>query len=327
LNGAPPTPFFLSMKLGYDRSLYLMAFDHRSSFSKGLFGATEPLSADVERKVSDTKQVIFEGFERARAAGAPAEVAGVLVDERFGAAVARQARAAGALLAMPVERSGQVEFQFEYGEDFGQHIEAFDPDFSKVLVRYNPEGDRDLNRRQTAKLARLSDWLHARDRKFLFELLVPPTPAQRERCGGSQDAFDRGLRAGLIVGALRELQAGGVEADIWKVEGLETSADCARVVRQARSGAGRGGVLCILLGRGASIDRVFAWLAAAAPVPGFGGFAVGRTVWQEALKGYVTGKRSREETGGAIAARYLRLLHAYTEHADRGRAEMSVSPP
>jgi 5-dehydro-2-deoxygluconokinase len=304
-------------ELGYDQSLYLLAFDHRSSFSKGLFGAREPLSPEILGKVRDTKDLIFEAFEQAITRGAPRELAGVLVDEQFGSAVARKAKSGGFLLAMPVEKSGQAEFQLEYGEEFGRHIETFNPDFSKVLVRYNPEGDGQLNRRQTAKLARLSDWLHARKRKFLFELLVPATPAQLERCGGPEQ-YDRELRAGLVVTTLRELQQGGVEPDIWKVEGLETSADCARVVEQARSGAGRAGVVCIILGRGASVERVLGWLAAAAPVPGFAGFAVGRTEWEEALKGYVAGKRSREETAGEIAGRYWRTIRAYLEKAGRG---------
>jgi myo-inositol catabolism protein IolC len=306
------------MKLGYDRPLYLVAFDHRSSFSKGLFGATEPLSSEIRDKVGDTKGVIFEAFQQAIARGAPRTVAGILVDEHFGAAVARKAKAGGFLLAMPVEKSGQAEFQFEYGEEFGQHIERFDPDFSKVLVRYNPEGDRELNRRQTEKLARLADWLHARDRKFLFELLVPATKAQLERCG-SQERFDRELRGGLVVQVLRELQAGGVEPDIWKIEGLESAADCARVVEQARSG-GRDEVISIVLGRGASLERVFQWLAIAAPVPGFDGFAIGRTLWKDALERYVAGKQSREETRDEIADRYMRTISAYTADVERSGA-------
>jgi 5-dehydro-2-deoxygluconokinase len=314
------------MKLGYNRPLYLLAFDHRSSFSKGLFGATEPLSPEIQGKVRDAKDLVFEAFQQAITRGAPRELAGVLVDEQFGSAIARKAKPAGIPLAMPVERSGQAEFQFEYGEEFGRHIEAFDPDFSKVLVRYNPEGDRELNRRQTEKLARLSDRLHARQRKFLFELLVPATPAQLARSGG-QKRYDRELRASLVVEVLRELQRGGVEPDIWKIEGLETSADCARVVEQARSGAGRGEVVCIVLGRGANLERVLEWLAVAAPVPGFVGLAVGRTVWQEALKGFVAGARSREETRSEIADRYLRLIHAYVESTGRGPPGTSIGAP
>jgi myo-inositol catabolism protein IolC len=313
------------MRLGHIKSLYLLAFDHRSSFSKGLFGAKEPLSPEVRAKVSDIKELIFEAFEQAIARGAPRELAGALVDEQFGSAVARKVKSAGALLAMPVERSGQAEFQLEYGEEFGRHIEAFDPDLAKVLVRYNPEGDRELNRRQTGRLRRLSDWLHARQRSFLFELLVPATLVQLARPGG-QERYDRELRASIVVETLRELQQGGVEPDIWKVEGLETSADCARVVEQARTGPDRGHVVCIVLGRGADLERVLRWLAVAAPVPGFVGFAVGRTVWQAALKGYVAGRRSREDTAREIADRYLRLIRAFIEQKERSHGGRSVTP-
>ena len=293
------------MQLGYDRPLYVMAFDQRSSLSKALFGASEPLPPEIVARLRDTKQLIFEAFRQAVELGAPRDLSGVLVDERFGARVARAAKQAGLLLAMPVEKSGQAEFELEYGDDFGQHIERFDPRFSKVLVRYDAAGDRALNRRQTEKLARLSEWLHARDRKLLFELVVPGQQPER--------------RAELEIGAIRELQEGGVEPDIWKVEGLDTSADCARVVAQARSGADRAQVVCIVLGHGAPIERVLQWLAAAAPVPGFVGFAVGRTEWLEALEGYVAGTRSREDTRHEIAGRYLRLLGAYVEYAGRGR--------
>jgi 5-dehydro-2-deoxygluconokinase len=302
------------MALGYRKPLDIVAFDHRSSFAKGLFGASEPVPPEIRARVSDTKEVIFESFLEAITRGAPRRRAGVLTDEQFGADVARKAKADGFLLAMPVERSGLPEFEFEYGADFAEHIEAFDPDFSKVLVRYNAEGDRALNQRQTAKLAALSRWLRQHERKFLFELLVPATPAQLGRCGG-QAGYDRALRPALVVQAIAELQAGGVEPDIWKIEGLESATDCERVVAQARRGAGRQDVSCIVLGRGASFERVLRWLAIAAPVPGFIGFAVGRTLWQDALKKYVAGLLSRVETRGEIADRYLQMMHAYAADA------------
>jgi myo-inositol catabolism protein IolC len=302
------------MTLGYGQPLDIVAFDHRSSFSKGLFGASAPLSSELRARISDTKQVIFESFVEAIGRGAPRPRAGVLVDEQFGADVARKAKAGGFLLAMPVERSGLPEFEFEYGEDFGRHIDEFDPDFSKVLVRYNAEGDNALNQRQTERLAKLSRWLRERERKFLFELLVPATPAQLQRSGG-RATYDRELRPALVVRAIQELQRGGVEPDIWKIEGLDSAADCARVVVEARRGRDRQEVACIVLGSGASLERVLEWLAIAAPVPGFIGFAVGRTLWEDALKHYVAGTRSRFETRAAIADRYLQLIHAYAEDA------------
>ncbi len=306
------------MNLGYAKPLFLVAFDQRASFSRGLFGASEPLPPGVVAGIKDAKELIFEAFERSLALGASRTSCGILVDEQFGTSVAHRAKARDLLLAMPVEKSGQREFQLEYGDDFVRHIDAFDPDFCKVLVRYNPEDDDALNRRQTVKLAQLSSFLHAHDRKFLFELLVPATPEQLARCGG-QERYDRELRGRLVVEVLRELQAGGVEPDIWKIEGLETQADCEHVVAQARGGVGRSEVVCIILGRGASLERVLGWLANAAPVPGFVGFAIGRTLWRDALALYLAGQATREETREVIAKRYLRAMAAYVEGATRGR--------
>src|SRR5262249_34604128 len=168
------------MTLGYDRDLYLLAFDHRGSFQKQLLGITGVPTPEQTARISDTKALIFEGFVEAHAKGHLGEGAGILVDEQFGTSVAKRAKEMGIVLAMPAEASGREEFDFEYGADFGRHIEAFDPTFTKVLVRYNPDGDRAMNERQTAHLRQLAEWLHARDRKFLFELLVPATVEQLE---------------------------------------------------------------------------------------------------------------------------------------------------
>jgi myo-inositol catabolism protein IolC len=182
------------MSIGYDRNLYMLAFDHRASFQKGLFGIEGTPSSEEASRIAESKQIIFDGLRRAVEEGAPRQWAGLLVDEHFGAAVARSAKDDGLTLAMPVERSGQDEFDFEFGEEYGAHIEAFDPTFTKVLVRYNPEGADEMNQRQLARLKELSDWLHGRDRKFLFELLVPPEPAQLERVDGDKDRYDLEVR-------------------------------------------------------------------------------------------------------------------------------------
>ncbi len=178
------------MTLGYNRPLYLLAFDHRGSFERDLFDAPRPVPDEIRARIVDAKEVIYEAFVEATERGVPLDAVGILVDEQYGASVARKVISAGHVLAMPVEKSGQPEFDFEYGDDFGAHIERFDPTFAKVLVRYNPEGEAALNRSQTDRLARLSKWLHDRDRHFLFELLVPATPEQLARTGGDQRRYD-----------------------------------------------------------------------------------------------------------------------------------------
>jgi myo-inositol catabolism protein IolC len=302
------------MALGYDGKLYFLAFDHRGSFQKKMFGIHGDPTPEETETIADAKHLIFEGMEVAAAGGkVPEEQLGVLVDEQFGGTIPGEAKAAGYKLAMPVEKSGQDEFDFEYGEQFGEHIEKFDPDFSKVLVRLNPDGDAEGNREQLERLKRLADWLHAHDRKFLFELLVPATEEQLASVGGDEDRYDAELRPELMRQAIEETQDFGCEVDIWKIEGVDRQEDAEMLARQTRVGEGRENVVCVLLGRGASDEKVDQWLRAAAPVAGFVGFAIGRSIWWDALKGFLDGSLEREAAARKIADNYLRFIRVYEE--------------
>jgi myo-inositol catabolism protein IolC len=302
------------MPLGYDGRLYILAFDHRGSFQKKMFGIEGDPDEEQTRTISDAKHLIYEGMVKAvERGGADASTLGVLVDEQFGRTIIPQAKEAGLKTAMPAEKSGQNEFDFQYGDDFGAHIEEFDPDFCKVLVRYNPDDDAEMNQRQNERLKRLADWLHDHDRKFLYELLVPATDAQLESVGGDEDRYDAELRPELMRRAIEEAQEFGIEVDIWKIEGVDERSDAAMLAEQTRKGAGREGVVCVLLGRGASDEKVEQWLRAAAPVDGFIGFAIGRSIWWDALKGFLDGSIEREAAAEKIADKYLRFIRVYEE--------------
>lgn len=302
------------MGLGYTGKLFVLAFDHRGSFQKKMFGIEGDPDAEETRRIIDAKAAIFDGFTRAISEGAPQSEAGVLIDEQFGADVARKARANGLILAMPVEKSGQNEFDFQYGDDFGSHIEEFDPTFSKVLVRYNPDGDAAMNQRQTERLKRLSDWLHDHDRKFLFELLVPAETEQLESVGGDAERYDVEIRPGLMLRTITALQEAGVEPDIWKIEGIDRREDCERVAAQARSD-GRDDVGCVVLGRGANAEKVEHWLRQGAGVPGYIGFAIGRTIWWDALAAYLDGSLPREDAAAKISKNYRHNIDVYESAA------------
>jgi myo-inositol catabolism protein IolC len=298
------------MTVGYDKPLYILPFDHRGTFQKNLFGWKGTLTPEQTAEIAAAKAVIYDALKAAVAGGVPKEKAGILVDEQFGAAILRDAHRNGYVTACPAEKSGQDEFDFEYGEDFGKHIEAFDPTFCKVLVRYNPEADREMNRRQAARLKRLSDYLHGHNRLYMFELLVPPEKAQLDRVGGDKKAYDLQLRPELMCRAINELQDVGVEADVWKIEGLDRKEDCARVVVAARRG-GRERVSCIVLGRGEDDAKVRQWLTTAASVPGFIGFAVGRTTFWNPLIDYRAKKIGCDEAVRRICASYREWVNLF----------------
>jgi 5-dehydro-2-deoxygluconokinase len=301
--------------IGFDKPLYILPFDHRGSFQTKMFGWTGALSPDQTAQIAATKQVIYDAFKAALKSGVPAERAGILVDEQFGAAILRDANRHGYMTACSAEKSGQDEFDFEYADNFAEHIEQFQPTFCKVLVRFNPEGQTALNARQAARLKTLSDYLHDKSQaRLMFELLVPPEKGQLDRLNGDKKAYDLHLRPNLMVAAIQGLQDTGVEPDLWKLEGLDRREDCEKVVAAARRG-GRDKVGCIILGRGEDDAMVQQWLKVASTVPGFIGFAVGRTSFWEPLVNWRANKISREAAVKEIARRYCEFVDIFKEHA------------
>lgn len=307
------------MNLGYDKPLYVLPFDHRGTFKKQMFGWEGTLKPEQSAAISEVKQVIYDGFKAAIASGVQKEHAGILVDDIFGSAILRDAVANGYCTACPAEKSGLSEFQFEYGADFGKHIEEFDPTFCKVLVRYNPGSDREMNKRQASRLRELSEFLHQHNRKYMFELLVPPEPAQLDELDDDRKAYDVQLRPVLMVQAIKELQDAGVEPDVWKIEGIERREDCEKVVKAVQRD-NRKNVGCIILGRGEGDEKVREWLSTAASVPGFIGFAVGRTTFWDTLMKLKDKKISREAAVSEIANRFQQWVDIFENARQRRTA-------
>jgi myo-inositol catabolism protein IolC len=290
-----------------DSALFMLAFDHRKSI-RPLFGIVGEPDAEDRARISAAKDLVYEGLLSAAPRLPDGARPGLLVDEEFGTPVLERAQGEDVIAAVAVERSGQKEFQFEY-EDFGAHLERLRPELAKALVRYNAGGDRDLNDRQLERLRILSDYLAAGDTNLLFELLVPPTDEQLAEFGGDSSRYDADLRPALVRTAIEQIQDAGIEVAIWKIEGIEATADCESIAATCRRG-GRSAD-CLILGRGADESKVEHWLTTAAPTPGFGGFAVGRTIWWDAIAAHLSGTTDRPTTVETIATRYLHFVDVY----------------
>ena len=145
---------------------------------------------------------------------------------------------------------------------------------------------------------------------MMFELLVPPEKGQLDRLKGDRKAYDVELRPKLMVQAIEQLQYAGVEPDLWKIEGLDSREDCEKIVAAARSG-GRNKVSCIILGRGEDDKKVHEWLEIASSVPGFIGFAVGRTTFWEPVVDWRAGKLTREAAVAEVARRYQEFVRIF----------------
>jgi myo-inositol catabolism protein IolC len=286
------------------RELLILAFDHRTSFIEKMFGIKGRQPTREEREaISGYKKMIFEGFKLALKNGVPKELAGLLVDEEFGTNILREAKKGGLTFAMPVEKSGQDEFDFEHGEKYTMHVEEFDPTLVKVLVRYNPEGDAMMNKRQLVRLRSLSSYLQSIRKPFLFELIVPATEKQLSELGEAKETYDRELRPKLMVEAMRQIQDAGVEPTIWKLEGVEKASDAEAVVKAAQRDGREAAV--ITLGRGESKEKVQEWLKVGAKINGIIGFAVGRTIFWEPLAEFRAGRLSEPKAIEGIAGNYL----------------------
>jgi myo-inositol catabolism protein IolC len=290
-----------------DSALFMLAFDHRKSI-RPLFGIDGEPGAEDRARISAAKELVYEGLLSAAPRLPAGARAGLLVDEEFGTPVLERAQAEDVIAAVAVERSGQKEFQFEY-EDFGAHLEQLHPELAKALVRYNAGGDRELNDRQLERLRTLSDWLQGSDTDLLFELLVPPTEMQLAEFDGYSARYDADLRPALVRTAIEQIQDAGIEVAIWKIEGIEEAKDCESIAATCRRG-GRSAD-CLILGRGADEAKVEHWLTTAAPTPGFGGFAVGRTIWWDAIAAHLSGAADRPTTVETIATRYLHFVAVY----------------
>ena len=298
---------------GHTSDLYILAFDHRGTLTKGLLGVEgRTPSAEEANKVSEMKSIIFDGFKSSIDKGESVDNCAVLVDEQFGRDVQEEARSLGIRFAAPVEKSGQKIFDFEYGDEFGDKINEVGADYIKILVRWNPDDDEESRKIQGERIKKLSNWIVENEKSFLLEFLVPATEEQLAMVDGEQSRYDSEIRPGLAVKVVDEMREKGADPDIWKIEGLEKTEDCKKVASAIRDG-GREEVIAVVLGRGADDQKVNEWLKAGASVEGYKGFAIGRSIFWDSLKGWFTEEITREQAVDQISEKYRSFISVYKE--------------
>ncbi|PIR80422.1 MAG: DUF2090 domain-containing protein [Candidatus Levybacteria bacterium CG10_big_fil_rev_8_21_14_0_10_35_13] len=299
-------------KIGYDKPLYILPFDHRATFATNMFGlnVVEDLNEEQAKLIKEFKLLIYLGFKDAINKGVPKESGAILCEEQFGAAILDDARRSGYITILTTEKSGSSEFKFQYEKDFRWHIDKFKPTFTKVLLRYNPSDSADLKQRQKTNLKLLSDFSHENGYKFLLEVLVIPTEEQLMRAG-SREAYDENLRPILTKEIIIELQNFGIEPDIWKIEGLDKEEDYREIVNAARS-RGRIKVSLVILGRGANEEKVEQWLSLGAKVKGIVGFAVGRTAFWDSLEKYYKKEIGQQEVINSVSGSFKKYCKIFS---------------
>ena len=295
--------------------LFILPFDHRKSFLKNMFGIEnrEPSSDEIE-KAKELKEVIFMGFKWALEKNKiPKNSAAILVDDQLGEKVITEAIASGYTVCISTEKSGQEEFEFEHGTDFGKALDKYRPSFAKALVNYNPEGDKKLNTQQRQKLKKLSDFCKERGYGLIIEPLVPATDDQMRRVDGNKRRYDNELRPDLMVKMIKEMRDDGISPDTWKIEGLENP-DAYQVLVEAIGPNAN----AIILGRGADDIQTEKWLVAGAKVKGIVGFAIGRTIFWDSLVDYNKGNITKEIAAKRIGNKYKKFYDIFMK-AKEGR--------
>ncbi len=299
-------------KLGYTEKLFILPFDHRTSFATKYFNLIGPGSILESQKqiIKECRQVVYEGFLKAVALAIPKSQASFLTDEEYGDSILKKAVQDGYVVCQTTEKSGQREFQFEYGDSFGEHLNNINPLFAKALLIYNPQGDKDINKRQRASIRRLANFCHLNGYKLLVEPLVHATESQMESFGGDRKKYDIELRPQLTIEMIEEFHRDEVEVDVWKIEGMYSNNDYQLVSNKAREG-GRENVGIVILGRAESVEIVEHWLKEGSTVPGVIGFAIGRTIFYEPLFDLRDGKISRSQAVDKIANNYIHFYKIF----------------
>jgi myo-inositol catabolism protein IolC len=262
--------------LGYSKNLFILPFDHRSSFAKGLFGKTEEeITGEEKEYIKYCKKIIYFGFKDALKE-IPKEEAGILVDEEYGSEILLDAKANGFVSLLTTEKSGQKEFTMQE-VDFKEKVARFSPTFLKALVRFHPDDEIDSKERQLIELKKLNGLCLDLNVKFLIEPLIIP---KQELNDLEKENYFNNKRPFLEEELICQFHDAGVEPDVWKIEGTKNINGYQGIADVAKK-EGRDQVGIVVLGGGQDVQEVEEWIAAGAKVEGIIGFAVGRTVfWQ-----------------------------------------------
>jgi RpiB/LacA/LacB family sugar-phosphate isomerase len=283
--------------------LYILPFDHRGSFKK-IIGVQDPLTKKDVQKIKDYKQIIYSAFKKAKLSK---EDAGILVDETYGKGILLSAKKKKIITCYTLEKSGQKEFFFDR-KDYRNRLSYFKPSYAKVLLRYNPAGNKAMNKRQAKKLAELTKYLKKVNVGFLLEVLEIPTEKQLKKYK-TKTNFDHKLRAKLMVKAISELQQAGVDPEIWKLEGLYKKELMQKVADQVTSFNPQARI--VVLGRGENEKKAAHWIKEGAKVEAVIGFAVGRTVFKQPLLDYQSKKLNKSQTIDKITHNYLHFVNIF----------------
>jgi 5-dehydro-2-deoxygluconokinase len=286
--------------------LYILPFDHRSSFSKIILGTEKP-DKEQKEKLKKFKEIIFNGLLESLEGRKDRKDFAILVDEEYGQKILLKAKEEKIKICLPVEKSGEELLKLHYGNKFKEHISKFSPDYVKILIRYNPINTKQ-NQKQLSVLSEIKDFCNENKFKTIVELLVPPTEKDLEICK-SKEIYDKTVRAERTTQAIKEIKK-VLRPTIWKLEGFNKK-NWPQIVSETK------GSKIILLGRGEDDRKVRQWLKDASEFESIIGFAIGRTIFIDAIKQYNEGKIDDKKASKLIANKFLSFVNNWEKYGKK----------
>jgi 5-dehydro-2-deoxygluconokinase len=269
-------------------SMRVFAFDHRMQL--------EAMEGATPAKIGAFKHLCLTAALRV-ADGKPGH--GILCDSRLGRDALYAAAGTGLWIGRPVEWPGSrpLTLEPELGPDFGGLQEWPLSHVVKVLCFYHPDDSAEMRAQQEQTVLRL---FHACRRNRL-EMLLEIIPSKVAPVQEDTSA--------LVIQRFYDL---GIYPDWWKLEPFATDAAydlaCAAITRNDPHVRG-----IVVLGLDAAEPDLAASLALAAGHPLVKGFAVGRTIFADAARGWLAGQMTDDEAVTMMADRYSRLCQIWDE--------------
>ncbi len=285
------------------KNLFVLPFDHQTGLWKA-FGWSEPITDEQNALMIETRDITYEGYQYGLSLGIPASDTAILTDDIYGKNVIDNAKKNSHPLIYTLEKSGQPSLVFQH-DDWQDRVLKNKPEWIKTLVRYNPEANRaDLDATLVnAKI--VSDFAKAHNIPYMIEPLVQPTDTQKEIAD-----FDHTMRPDLTVRMINEIYEAGIFPTVWKIEGsddIEFYNKSANAIAAHDTNA-----RIVVLGRNETIETVSTWMATGAQNDYVIGFAVGRTVFLDAIKKYISKEMTRDQAVQQIGENFYKIYKAFT---------------
>ncbi|MEP6943666.1 MAG: 5-dehydro-2-deoxygluconokinase [Betaproteobacteria bacterium] len=272
--------------------VFAFAFDHRNQF----FDLAQEAGVD-ESRIGTLKNLFVEAVAETQSALGLGAATGILCDDRYGQDALNAATGRGWWIGRPVELPGSYPLEFDRGRAIGTQLIAWPHEhIVKCLVKFHPDDEIGLRLEQEAQIRALYDATQASGHELLLEV-IPPALLPR--------APDTVLRA------LKRLYNLEIYPEWWKLAPMP-AADWAPIdaLIEERDPYCRG---VVLLGLSAPIDELRAGFREARASSTCRGFAVGRSIFHDASKRWLSGACDDAELKRLVRARYETLIRAWRE--------------